>query len=115
MTTITRVGHCTECYKADRPKTGQCYLVFCGSANKYKSMVAKRNGKRGFTPHVYVLLKVENGKVFYKRICTMEGCGALLIGETYFVRLDENKWETRTMTLNDWNCLVQFKDQELMI
>ena len=115
MTTITRVGHCSECYKADRPKTGQHYLVFCGSMNKYKSLIAKRNGKRGFTPHIYVLIKVESGKVIYKKICAMEGCGAQLIDETFFVRLDETKWVTKTMTIADWNCLVQFKDQELMI
>ena len=113
--TITRVGHCTKCYVANRPATGQQFLVFGSTTRKFKGCVAKHNGRRGFTPHIYRIIDVVNNRVFYKVICAMEGCGAKLIDETNFIRLDEKEWVCKSMTIADWNGLLKYKDSEYKI
>lgn len=113
MTTITRVGFCPECFKEARPKSGQSFLTVGSTSNSFIALRAVRNGKRGFTPHLYLLSKAIDDKFYFHSLCTMCGCGSYLGEEEgkKYLCLDETKWSPRKeITLTNWNALVMFKD-----
>jgi hypothetical protein len=113
MATITRVGFCPECFKEARPKTGQSFLAIGSSSGTFVALRAIRNGRRGFTPHLYLLSNPIGDKYYFHSMCCMCGCGSYLQEEEgkKFLCLDENKWTPRQeITLKNWNALVLFKD-----
>lgn len=113
MTIITRVGFCEKCFLEKHPKTNQKFLVMGTTCGALKAQLALHNGRTGFTPHLYWLKKVTDNKVFYQRICAMEGCGVYSMEEDNknWLVIDESKWSSwRATSLNNWNSLVLFKD-----
>jgi len=108
-TIISRVSWCPHCYKAQRPRTDNFFVVI--GSQGYHIMRAKHIGNTGFTPHIYKVVKVKDNTVTYKKICGMNDCGA----EVYWVqskgiyqfRLDKGKIEI--MTLDNWKALISYK------
>lgn len=109
MTTITRVGFCEACFKAQRPRTDNFFVA--RGTNGWHIMQAKRIGNIGYTPHLYRLIKVIGENVVYEKMCTMHSCGT----DIYYDSLSQNykfllgKWERGMMTLSDWNSLQKYK------
>jgi hypothetical protein len=115
MTTITRLGYCENCAKEHRPKTGQEFLVQGSSHREPKIMKAIRNGRAGFVPHLYRITGFDQirHKVYYQRLCSMEGCGTYTYETDTHHCLDrvEDQWSTILVTkVSNWNALVLFKD-----
>ncbi len=117
MTIITRVGFCPKCFKEARPKTGQEFIVFGATSQAFIGERALRNGKRGFTPHIYEFERLIGKTVYYLKTCCMCGCGACIVKdeERKLIYLDEEKTEEFYIPLNDWNALVQYKDETFKI
>lgn len=111
MEAITRVGFCEVCFKEKRAKTNQKLLLMGSTTGELKAVLAIRNGRAGFVPHLYRLRKVEEQKVFYQKVCCI--CGHYQEesdGKKWLV-LDEEKWSGWIRTsLTNWNALVLFKD-----
>jgi len=112
-TTITRIGFCPDCFAEKRPKTNQKLLLMGSTTGELKAVLAVRNGRTGFVPHLYRLRKVINDKVFYQKVCCI--CGHYQEededGKKYLC-LDETKWSGWIKTsLTNWNALVlRWKD-----
>lgn len=111
-TIITRVGFCEVCFKEKRAKTNQKLLLMGSSSNALKAVLAIRNGRAGFVPHLYRLRKVEEEKIFYQKVCCI--CGHYEEedkDQNKWICLDETQWSgwIRT-TLTNWNALCLFKD-----
>ena len=117
MTIITRVGYCIECAKAKRPKKGQLFLAI-GSREISQAYTSMRDGKSGYTPHLFGVNKVVGKYVFFQSVCCMEGCGSYSEESdiTIFLHLDESKWsEPKLMSVKDWNALCDYKDETYWI
>ena len=115
---ITRLGFCPKCFSKKQPKTSQRFLVVGSTSGVLKPLVAIHNGRTGFTPHFYVLKKVQENKVYYQSVCSMEGCGTYLYEENRrtYLAIDESKWSSlKATSLSNWNSLVLFKDTGLVI
>ena len=111
--TITRIGYCVQCAGKHKPKTGQSFIVYGGTHHSYSGMNAKRNGKAGYTPHLYEFIKVLGSNVYYQKLCCMNECGTYLVEENkaILVCTDDEKWSAvLSMTLDCWNALVLFKN-----
>jgi hypothetical protein len=111
-TIITRIGFCEVCFKEKRAKTNQKLLLLGSTSDALKAVLAVRNGRAGFVPHLYRLRKVIDNKVFYQKVCCI--CGHYEEedddGKNYLY-LDEEKWSGWIKTsLTNWNALVLFKD-----
>lgn len=112
--TICRVGYCPLCEKSHQPKGGQYYLSFGAKANGFLVKTCERNGKIGFTPHIYKA-KQSNGKMEVEIACAMYGCGVSrrLEGKSeysywfYFVKPESYIKEVWSITR--WNALVLYK------
>lgn len=108
-TIITRVGWCMDCYKAQRPRTGN-FFVAKGDTG-WHVMLANHIGNSGFTPHLYKLIKVVGENIIYEKLCSLHDCGT----DVYFhsasqsYRFDLGKWDRGVMKLTDWNKLVVYK------
>lgn len=114
---ITRVGYCPTCNKAGRPKTGEMFVVFGATSNSYKGEIAQRNGRRGYTPHIYEFNRMVGDIVYFNKICCMCGCGSYLAtyqGKNYIYLKDGIEEECYT-TLANWNALVLYKDETFKI
>lgn len=111
MSIISRVGFCTECAKAGRPKTDQVYLVHGSSGNCFHVKRANWIGNIGYVPHTYRLIKSLGENVIVKRACGMFECGVDVKtdhrGRWYFH--PDSSWERVVMSLADWNALVLYK------
>lgn len=109
---ITRVGFCIECANAQRPKTGQQFLAYGSTSNKFHVLKAERNGKLGFVPHIYKA-KFVGDNVIVEKSCGMYPCGVerQFVKDGYgghwyyFVR----SYERVIWTLETWNALVMLK------
>lgn len=108
-TIITRVGWCSKCYKAQRPRTDN-FFVTMGTTG-WHVMLAKHIGNIGFVPTLYKLIKTVGQNVIFEQLCSMHECGV----EVYYVpstdkynfRLGE--WKRGMMELKTWNSLQQYK------
>lgn len=111
-TIITRIGFCEVCFKEKRAKTNQKLLLLGSSSNALKAVLAIRNGRAGFVPHLYQLRKVMDDKVFYQRVCCICGHNQEETEDgKKWLCLDESQWSTwKKTTLSNWNALVLFKD-----
>lgn len=112
-TIITRIGFCLTCHKALRPKTEQICLLY--GSHGYKVHHAIRIGHFGFVPTLYKLIKVTNEEVIIEKCCSMFECGVdrkwkFKDGLGYWLYQAE-KWERQIFTLNQWNGLVQWKNE----
>lgn len=115
---LCRIGFCEKCFKEDRPQTKQHYLVYGSSSEDYHGMTAKRNGRKGFTPHLYHLIRAFSNEVYYKKLCCMVDCGTYLVKEegVTYACYDDDSWSvTLTMPLKEWNALCGFKNTGLKI
>lgn len=112
MNAMTRVGYCQECEKWHRPSRGQLFIFL----NNFTGEAEARELKKtiaGISPHLYTLIQIKGNKVYYKMLCSVEGCGAYKArSENKIVlRFNETKFsEIKTMTLKNWNELVNFND-----
>lgn len=108
-TTITRVSFCPECFKRNRPRADQLFLVHGSTCNQFHIKDAMKNGTRGFTPHIVELLKVDGENVIYRKACGMNHCDT----EIYFSNGDFNfeiqRWSRGIIPLNQWNAWVMYK------
>lgn len=110
-TIITRVGFCPKCYKAERPRTDNFFVVMGNSG--WHIMKAAHIGNIGFTPHIYKVVKVDQDRknVIYQKICSMHDCGTEVYWSTsqnaYQFHID--KGEREIMTIENWNALVMYK------
>ena len=108
---LTRVAFCERCYKNEMPKTGHRFLTI-GSKKRFSIHTANQNGKRGFTPHIIELIKVEKKMVTYAHYCAMENCGYLIYeqkdSKLYFEIIHV---ASSTISIADWNSLVQYRDE----
>lgn len=109
---ISRVGFCENCFNEGSPKTNQTFLVNGSTHGELKALLALHNGRKGFTPHFYMLRKVVDNKVFYQKLCGV--CGTYNEeaedGKKYLC-IDETKWSNWIRTsLKNWNALVLFKN-----
>lgn len=111
MTLITRVGFCPDCFKRNRPRTDQMYIVHGTTHDVDVLKYATKIGIRGFTPHIYELEKVIDRTVIYRSICTMHLCGIDIFfhkqGWNFMFR--DDMWKRGATTIENWNALVQFK------
>ena len=111
-TIISRVGWCPDCYKAQRPRTDNFFVVI--GSKGYHIKQARHIGNTGFTPQIYKVIKIEGNNVTSRKTCGMNDCGS----EVYWVqskgiyqfRLD--KGTTEIMTLDNWKALVAYKRDE---
>lgn len=108
-TIICRVGFCSQCYKAQRPRTDNFFVVH--GTTGWHVMLAQHLGNPGFVPTLYRLVKVIGENVVYEKLCSMHDCGT----DVYYhstsqeYRFDLGEWERGMMTLETWNALVQYK------
>lgn len=119
-TIISRVGYCEKCAKLNKPKSGQVFLVMGGNSCCYKGLYSSKNGKAGFTPHLYKIFKVANNreKVYYQSLCCMADCGikTSTVEGRLHISINHEKWSTvKVMSLKNWRALVLFKDTGLKI
>jgi hypothetical protein len=110
---ISRCGFCPECFNSGRPKTNQKFLVNGGTSGELKALLALHNGRKGFTPHFYMLRKVVDDKVFYQKLCGV--CGTYEVEEEdgrKYLCINESQWSGWIKTsLTNWNALVlRFKN-----
>lgn len=113
MTMVTRLGFCEKCFSEKRPKINEQFLTIGSTSGGLKPKVALHNGRTGFTPHFYLLKKVQENKVYYQRMCAMEVCGTYLYEENRktYLAIDESKWSNwKATSINNWNSLILFKD-----
>lgn len=117
MRVITRLGYCERCFNEGRPKTGQNFMVFGTTSNRFKGLKSEGGRSKGLVPHIYKSKFTTKNVVHYKRICCMENCGAYCEEENgrKFLYLDETKWINEVTSLSNWNALVEFRDYELVI
>ena len=112
MTVITRIGYCETCARSNSPRTGQRFLAYGSTSNAYFVLEAERNGKIGFTPHLYKLDKVLGQNVIIFKACSIYGCDVdkKKTGQDwwYFVK----GWKREVWTLETWNALVLLKNNE---
>lgn len=106
---MTRVGWCSHCYKAQRPRTDNLFVA--KGTNGWHVMKANHIGNIGYTPHLYKLIKAIGENVVYESMCAMHDCGVEVFfvpsTDRYNFRLGE--WQRGMMTLKTWNSLQQYK------
>jgi hypothetical protein len=121
MTTITRIGYCAKCYKANKPEKGQPFLLFGSSSNDYKmGIVHKDYPERGLTPHLFTLIRVSADckSVYYKEVCCMAGCGTIYSEDYDGISLIIDRAEesgVKQMPIRRWHALVMYKDETLKL
>lgn len=113
MTTITRIGFCERCYKANRPLTDQAFLVY-GSKRGWHIRFARHTGYFGFTPHLYFLIKKVGQNIVYKERCAMHDCTLEIYWDVDQGKNDwqlyRGMWVRGMMSLASWNSLCVLKD-----
>lgn len=120
MTSITRVAFCDKCHKANRPQVGDDFVVIGRTKEIFQlHTVEKRKAvNRGFTPHLFTILKIEGDNVLYTCLCLMDNC-AMTIIESTKAQTFEMHFHTDTtvksMSKKDWNALVQFTDRDYFL
>ena len=109
---ITRIGFCKKCFSEKRPKSQENFIVFGATSNSYKGMIAKRNGRKGFTPHLYEYDRLIKGIVYFKKLCCMDKCGTYLTKDkdNVYIYTNDELWTDEYTTLANWNALVLFKN-----
>ena len=117
MTTFTRLGYCEKCFNESRPNTGDLFIVFGKTSNRFKSKKSEGGVEKGLVPHIYKEKYRRGNVVYYKRICCMNKCGSSLetVKEKDFLFLNETKWIHEATSLSNWNALVNFRDHEFVI
>jgi len=107
--TITRVGFCPHCFKAQRPRTDNFFVVHGKNWHVYR---ANHISNPGYTPHLYRLLKTIGENVIVEKICGMHECGSVVwwdnVNQCYAFSLQ--KWERTMLTIKQWNALLNLKD-----
>ncbi len=107
-TIITRTSWCPHCNKAQRPRTGNFFVV---KGKDWHILKASHIGNTGFVPTLYKLVKVVGDNIQYEKMCAMNNCGVEVfhVPSTglYDYRLGE--WERGTMTIEAWNAMCKYK------
>ena len=107
-TIITRVGFCSSCYKAQRPRSGNFFVV---KGKDWHIMKSGHIGNTGFVPFLYKLIKVVGDNVIYEKLCSLNDCGTEVFyipsSDSYDFRL--GKWERGMMDIKTWNALAKYK------
>jgi len=111
---ITRTAFCPFCFKEQRPQAGELFLAKGKGKTSFivhEVEVLVRSRDYGYTPHLFILNKLEGDKIFATQTCLMMGCGV-----TYKYN-NQNKPEiifTRytgiALSIIDWNTLVSRSD-----
>ena len=110
---ISRVAFCQKCFDAGRPKDLAIFVTFNNTTGIFDYHQAKQSGKSGFTPHLFMKKRSENGVVFFQKICGMSGCGVSVntahddFAMNLFLRGDHKTYKMRVV---DWNALQTYKD-----
>lgn len=107
-TIITRTSWCKKCYDAQRPRTGNFFVV---KGKNWHILKASHIGNTGFVPTLYKLVKVVGDNIQYEKMCGMSGCNLSVfhIPTTDSYGFELGKWERGTMTIESWNSLCKFK------
>lgn len=110
---ITRVGHCPLCVLTKSPRTDQAFLAYGSTSKKYNVLYAERNGRIGYTPHIYKG-KIVGDNVIVEKVCAMYGCGVDRKPEIdhwfYFTKSDA--WTREIWTLKTWQALIDLKHND---
>jgi len=110
---ISRLGYCQLCANSRKPRTGQEFLAYGSTSQKYKVLEANRNGMIGYVPHIYKG-KVNGENVIVEKSCAMRECGvdkklkedgAGKYWEYYVVEFKREIW-----TLDTWSALIVLKN-----
>ena len=118
MNTISRTAFCHRCANAHRPEYWDLYLVCGGSSGDYLVNQCESNvsGRHiGFTPHIFRLERKRKDYVFITKTCGMHGCDVSIWkdDEGFGFRIEHQ--EKESMSIEDWNALVDFKDETYFI
>lgn len=112
-TTLTRVKFCQKCFDKGYPLKGQIFLAFGTTTNDFVVKQARRNGKKGFTPHIIVLNKATGGFVKYDYLCSICGTKRRRFdkdNDEFFV--SEEDFKQGLINIKDWNAWVMYKNDE---
>lgn len=109
-TIICRTGWCPCCHNLGQPHKDNLFLVW-GNNGMHIYTVQKQNPLRGYTPHLYRLMRVDNDDIVFERLCGI--CGVTFKYNKSTHEHDpvilENKWKREKMSIKDWNALVMYK------
>lgn len=111
MEQFCRSAFCEKCWDADRPKKGNFYVLYQGTQQQFVygkiDYLSRRNSPRGFSPHLFRLLRAQNDEVEYTKVCLIHLCGiAIIPGEDDTFTVDLLREELGLMSVKDWNALV---------
>jgi len=110
---VTRVGFCSKCYEAKRPKSADEFLAYGFTCKRFLEMEAEHMGLAGFVPHIYKLFTKDN-KIFMQSACAMKDCGV-----NYFIdKKGAKRWtifkeswsKPKVITVAEIRALNKFKD-----
>lgn len=121
--TISRIGFCKRCYEKGRPADGDFFTVIGSTSRKLHYHMFDAPLKRseapflGYTPHFYVLEKIEGNKCTVLKACGMEGCCTFWKKDHGGGREDFEVFhvERIEMSLLTYNSLLNFTDSGMKI
>lgn len=105
-TIICRTGWCSICHKENRPHSQDLYLAYGSSHKDFDIRYALGNGTRGFTPHLYKLIKPIGENVVIEKACSF--CD-VDIWEAEGIWNYKVYYKRSMMFLKDWNSLVLYR------
>lgn len=115
---ICRSAFCSACNEAGRPQEGEMFALYQGTKNQ---IIAQSVGRKtiwgeaitkGYTPHLFSLVKAKDKQVHYMKNCLMNGCGCKMkydvnrVTGEYDVKFDFQNTKHDIMSVADWNALV---------
>lgn len=109
---ITRVRFCQSCHDAGKPNKGNIFITIGRTHGVFQTRLAANWGTRGFTPHIFEIMKIDRKRVYYKCYCAMDECGIDLQWNEKKEKFDVYilGWWESSMPIKDWNALILYKD-----
>jgi hypothetical protein len=102
--------YCHQCFINNRPRYDQKLVLHGSNRNDNYVYAAVRNGIRGFSPHLVELLQTQNDVIHFRYACSMHYCGITTSKTDTPGRVELTvSWKQGTMTVKDWNALIDFK------
>lgn len=71
---------------------------------------------KGFTPHLYSLIKSKDSKIFATSLCLIHNCGVIVQpkktkGE-FDIYIREDRVQSHVFTIPEWNAIIFYTDKE---
>ena len=120
---ISRVAFCEKCFQKGRPQDGDMFTVYGTHAKQLHYHRFDAPTKRselpylGFTPHLFMLEKIEGDKLTVLVCCGMEFCDVYWTQDEAGNRKEFEVLHAKEVIMShkQWNALVHFTDSGMKI